>query len=75
VLGGPQPPLHSVVPLDHSKWVRVILNLRLQERSDIFNSLWLIVPTLIVFQLGKDISTALHVAAAKSKKLVNGKTN
>jgi hypothetical protein len=51
------------------------LNSRLQERSDIFISLWLIVPTLIVLRLGKDISAALHMAADKSKRLVNGKTD
>lgn len=33
------------------------------------NGLWLLVPSLIVYQLGKDISDALHVAAAAESSL------
>jgi hypothetical protein len=40
-----------------------------------FDRLWLIVPTLIVLQLGKDISASLHLAENKSKKSAIDKTD
>jgi hypothetical protein len=39
----------------------------------LFNRLWLIVPSLIVLQLGKDISASLQVVEYMSKQLANSK--
>ena len=44
-----------------------------QNVLTLFNRLWLVVPTLIVLQLGKDISASLQVAENKSTKSANSK--
>ncbi|KAI0298967.1 hypothetical protein B0F90DRAFT_1729648 [Multifurca ochricompacta] len=38
------------------------------------NGLWIVVPSFIVFKLGKDIATSINVAARESEKRVSGKS-
>jgi hypothetical protein len=35
--------------------------------------LWLVVPTLVIIQLGKDITSSIYVAARESEKRASGK--
>jgi hypothetical protein len=38
------------------------------------NGLWLVIPGLIMFRLGKDIASSIDVAARESKKKASGKS-
>jgi hypothetical protein len=50
------------------------LSVGLIRDVDLFWSrLWIVVPSLIVVRLGKDITAALHVAERKAVKTASGK--
>ncbi|KAI9509906.1 hypothetical protein F5148DRAFT_1275021 [Russula earlei] len=38
------------------------------------NGLWIVIPTLIVYKLGKDITSSIDVAARESEKKASGKS-
>lgn len=61
--------------LDYSQWVRKLAELLVI--LDILTHvcrLWIVIPSLIVFRLGKDITASLNVADNTSKKVKSRKT-
>ena len=70
-----QQSLGSIFSLYYTKWVHSLsLPSCLHALMTLLYRLWIVVPTFIVLQLGKDLTESLTFAARESKKISAGKS-